>query len=113
MQGRLEKYSSALGLTFERQGDSIAFALRHVLQADPECPFKIGLTLMNERIYKSESFQHIFAQLLSLFVTAVVHCEPPLGCLSGLENALVRDNDMKRFMTSVRKAFHRSTEKMP
>ena len=52
MKMKIEKYSSALGLRFERQGNLIRFTFTNISASNPERAFQLAMTLDDAGRYK-------------------------------------------------------------
>ena len=102
MKIKIEKYSSALGLRFEKQGNLIHFTFTRISASNPERAFQLAMTLDDAGRYKGQlrAIDH-FSDRLCVVINSV----PCLSILQNLEEDLIKSNDLKTFIVAVRKAF--------
>lgn len=62
LQIKVSKYSSALGLKFERQDNRICFTFTRISAADPDRQFHLAMTLKDANTYQG-IFLFMFSQL--------------------------------------------------
>lgn len=103
MKEKMDAHVKALGLSFERQGDRIQFAFTCLTPTDPGRLFTLSMTLDSQGHYQGHPIRD--APFDDRSGDVVKESVPRLDGLKELERELVRSNDLKGFMISVRRAF--------